>query len=161
MKKPIITVALLAFVAISNCQTIETVQLQIDDLEQAKKNLQNQIEEIDARLIELFKTKHELNLALSDNGFPGYTTEDAKMADKAMRIGQYKTLVTIPKNTQLIVEEYESGSYKTSYNGISGYIPAYQFKLNDPDKKEYLELKGEETAAIRKQHRDEEIKKRD
>jgi len=152
MKKLLFTLVLIGLSEFSFSQTPEAVQLQIDDLEEAKKNLQNQIEEIDTRLVELHKTKHELSLALADHGFPGVTRQAVSLYDKALSVGR-KSLAVIPKNTLLLVTELETGSYKTTYNGLIGYIPAFQFKFNDSKDKEPLEMKGKDPTELMAQQK--------
>jgi hypothetical protein len=58
-----------------------------------------------------------------------------------------RVLATIPKRTKLIIERAESISIlKTTYGGLTGYIPTYKVKFENPDS--YDILKNELFARV-------------
>lgn len=158
MKTSIVIAALVLFSSYVSAQTPESVQRQINFLEEEKKNLQLNIEEIDNQLDSLHKKKHELTLAQYYRGFPARTIKDVDLYDTFTP--DRNTLIAIPEETLLLIEEYVGGALKTSYSNITGYIPASFVRFENDNHYEILKEQWSEQKEEMAKQREIAVKQR-
>lgn len=147
MKAFHITITFLLVSVIGVCQTPESIQLQIDDLEEAKISLENQIKEIDNRLNELYQQKHEATIAQNASGHFAVTKSSAKLYNMPVANELRKVVAEIPKGTRLLITKWERACLRTNFGGKTGYLFPHQLEFDNPEA--YKALKEESQRLVR------------